>query len=284
MLGYVSCYPATEIVNIAPAFTGPTKMYSLGPTQCAAASLTATVLNSVTIPGLIQYGTADEVVGYSGVTTVGAGFSTTAAASVTSLPLTSGTGFVQGALVTVTTTTGYAVYSYTGGTSTLTGMVLLYGSGNVVAGAAVVQSLTLSIINNQQAAQPSNQVTVNVTGNTHEFTNQDAGASTYPVVSGSQSLTSLSGGNLTIQTTAGNLGGNPLVSGACAIWGSDNVWHTLNFTSQPSNTQLNGVTFGGSGSATVTSTSPICQTNYATGAAIPYWINQTLSPLAVRAF
>jgi hypothetical protein len=163
--------PATIVRNIASIFSVTA---NFGLTNTTGADIQSNLLASVTgPPGIIGFGTNDEAVGYTGTSQVSSGFTPTAAASVTSLPLVSTTGYIFSVSVTVPTTggAGYATYNMSGPPSggSLQGMTLVSGSGTVQPNSVVTQSTTSALI----AASPAN-IVGNSTADTHEFTLADA--------------------------------------------------------------------------------------------------------------
>ena len=161
--------PATWLCNVNNLFTQPD---TFGNINTSGLNVQTTALVGVTIPMIVGYGTADEAVGYAGTSAISNTFTPTAAASVTSLPLVSTTGYFVTVNVTVPTTggAGFATYSIGSiGGGSLTGLTLVGGSGTVQPNSVVTQSTTSALI----AAAGSN-VTANPTGEIHEFTTADA--------------------------------------------------------------------------------------------------------------
>jgi hypothetical protein len=252
--------------------------------------VTGTQLNSVTIPGMITYGTTDQAVGYGGTSTIASGSTggdiTTIASwskpSAGVLDVASSTGYVVGSLVKVTGLTGgvgYAEIAFTGtAAGQLTGCTLVNGSGTTATGNPAVQSQTAAIIAAQQAAQPSNQVVANITAYNHAI---------YPSMSGQQltgtpTATALSSmGTLTVATTSTIAGS----SGNMAIYASDNLWHTVTFTGS-TGTTFTGCTYSGTQSATVINGSPICLSGNGTSEPMsyPYWFSTVVDPLCPKTY
>lgn len=171
IIAYGSYVPATLVENANPVLTTPV---NFGLLNTSGMDISTTMLNNVVIPGAIGYGTTDIAVGYGGTTTVAAGSAGTPASAVTTLSVASNANMTIGPSVTVTGLTGgtgRATFAFTGlGSSTLTTVTLISGSGTLALGNPVVQSETLALIAAQQAAQPSNQVTVFATTADHLWT------------------------------------------------------------------------------------------------------------------
>lgn len=169
--------PVSVVSNLSNLFSPPV---NYGLINTSGADVSTTLLNSITIPAVVGYATNDIAVGYSGVTTVDVGSDGTAASAVTTLSVVSNTGFIlnPGPMVTITGLTGgtgRATFTFTGtGSGTLTGATLISGSGTLHTGNPVQQSTTSALIANQQAAQPSHQITANSTTSSHQFTSTEA--------------------------------------------------------------------------------------------------------------
>jgi hypothetical protein len=168
ILAYGSVFPVAQLENLNPLISPGT---DYGLLNTSGFDLTASMLNSTILPGVIGYGTGDNIVGYSGTTTVDTGSNGVAASAVTTLNIVSNTGLLVGPRVTVTGLTGgtgRATFAFTGiGAGTLTGVTLVSGSGTLSTGNPVTQSVTAAVIAAQQAAQPSHQVTAHVTADNH---------------------------------------------------------------------------------------------------------------------
>ena len=292
--GYFAHCPATYWENINTAYTPG---YQFGNLNWSGADLGVTLLNTVTIPGMVGYGTGDVAVMYGGSSTVatngintGSGFNSTpaAAGSVTGLQVSTGSlNFNAGPLkITVVTSTGVACYTATYSAGVLT-TTWIAGTGTVSVGAAVVQSSTdLMIYNAITAGQP---VTRMSTTESHSLGVTDAGA----YYTGSPTNASAFTGSQTLaitSTQAANSGSSPqyLISTKCAIMGTDGKWYAITF-STTSGSNLTNVTIsttpvgGGSGTGAIATNAPICNTGTAiTGGysnmSYPYWVNQTLDP------
>ncbi len=286
--GFVAHEPLTVWSNILPALTTPT---NFGVINTSGADISATYLNSVTVPGVVGYGTSDEVVAYSGFTTIGSGSGSTVVNGTNfsgsqSLTLTLGTSFVSGLQGVVTLTsltggTGRAVLLFSGVSgNTLTNCTYVGGSGTLNPGVTVVtQSTTAALI----AAAGTTYVTPNITSETHELTPADSG--TY--VTSTASPVALSAATtLTVATTSGLTGS----TGLAAVYASDNLWHTLSFTGS-TGTTFTTCTYSGTQSATIVNGSPVCLVG--TGSppvgsthplSYPYWVSQVIDPLCPKQY
>ena len=161
--------PATWISNANHLYTPP---QNFGLINCSGLNVPVNALASVGIPMILGWGTTDVALGWTGTSTVAAGFTTTPAASVTTLPLNDATGYLSSPQVTALTTGGLGYATYEIGSisgNNLNGLTYLSGSGNVAVGTQVVQSPLQEII----AAAPAN-VVGHSTADTHEFTLADA--------------------------------------------------------------------------------------------------------------
>lgn len=249
--------------------------------------LTPTSLNSTTLPGIIGVGTNDIAIGCT-TTTVASGSNSLTAAQVASagnLYLASITNFQTAVRVLVTGLsggTGQAVFAFSGTSSSggnhLTGVTLISGSGTLATGNYAIQNLGQILVTNQNAAQPSNKVTLNLSSDGHELTKSDAGIYTTPTgISGNVALTTLTGTLNVGATASGGLNWTNLVSGSTAIQDTTGTWHTMTWTGS-TGTTLTGVSYSGSNTATVNNSSAICQTNFAVGGSYPYWMSQNVDP------
>ena len=273
IVGFVAGHPASIYSNIAPGFAA-----NYGSVQTNGMDITPTLLNNVTVPGFVSYGTADVAVGYGGVTSVASASNGVVASSVTTLNVISTTDFIQNsALVKVTGLTGgvgWATFTFTGtGAGTLTGCALVGGSGTLQTGNPVIQSTTKLAIANQQAAQPSTPIIANITTNNHGLLPSDSGQQ----LTSTPSPTALSSmGTLTVQSTQGMTGS----SGQMSIFASDNLWHVVTFSGSTSST-FTGCTYSGSTSATVVNGSPICLSGNGTThpMSYPYFVSTVIDPL-----
>lgn len=264
--------PATWLRNANAAFTGPS---NFGQINTSGLDVQSNALASVTIPMAVGYGTSDEAIGHGGTSTIGT-FSTTAAASVTTLPLVSAAEYNSSVAITVPTTGGLGYATYTIGSissNNLNGLTLVSGSGNVVSGSTVTQSTTVATL----AAAPAN-VIGNVTSDYHEFSPADAGQA----LTSTSSPTALSSmGTLTVANTGYMTGSSGLMS----IYASDNLWHTVTFSGS-TGTTFTGCTYSGTQSATVVNGSPICLSGdgVTNPFSYPYWFSTVVDPLAPRMY
>jgi hypothetical protein len=254
-----------------------------------------TELNGISCPALVGYSSSDNAVWYAGnstVATINGGTAGIAAASVTAMTVTGGTtNFLGAGNVTLTgltggTSQGRATYAYTTySAGSFTGMTLVGGSGTVPVGAVAVQGYTDTICTNAVAAGKS--VTRTQGTDPHSLSLGFTGA--YYTGTG---LTLVAGANtgLTVPITAAQaatpLGATQgLLAGACAIQDNAGVWRPITAIGGITTPDLTGVTITGpgSGTATIATNAPICNTGTAiTGGysnmAIPYWVNTVIDP------
>jgi hypothetical protein len=177
VIGYLSAIPACLWENIGPIWTGNGVFSNLSWTGM---DLNATYMNAVTVPGIIQYGTSDNAVGWA-ATTVAAGSNGVAVstfAGAGTLNVAASTNMVVGPRVQVTGLTGgtgSAIIAFTGtGSGTLTGCTTVAGSGTLNTNNPVTQNWTDQIITNAvNAGQP---VTRRGVAQGHVFTSTDAAA------------------------------------------------------------------------------------------------------------
>ena len=178
-LGGYACYiPACIFPNISPLFLPGIPFNTI---DCDGMEISTHDLDAVTIPGLISYGTNDEVVGWA-AQNVASGSSGVSVSSFTgsgSLHITTTTGITNGPSVTVTGLaggTGQAVISFTGITTgtpgTLTGCKTTFGSGTLTTGLPCIQNNTNGLIFSADFnGQP---VTRLATSDFHELTSSTA--------------------------------------------------------------------------------------------------------------
>jgi hypothetical protein len=290
----ISHQPASVFENVATIFTPGA---NFGLVNWSGADDVGTELNGISCPALVGYSSGDNAVWYAGnstVATINGGTTGIAAASVTAMTVTGGTTNFFGAgagNVTLTgltggTSQGRATYAYTTySAGSFTGMTLVGGSGTVPVGAVAVQGYTDTICTNAVAAGKS--VTRNQGIDVHSLSLGFTGA--YYTGTG---LTLVAGANtgLTVPITAAQaatpLGATQgLLAGACAIQDNAGVWRPITAIGGITTPNLTGVTITGpgSGTATIATNAPICNTGTAiTGGysnmAIPYWVNTVIDP------
>lgn len=274
--------PATIWECLWPAFATALGVTGFASTDCKGADISPTDLNGLTVPTLITYGLRDNVVGWGGNTTIGAGQTPVAASTLvgsTTLALTSTTGFNSGALARIWTTEGPVYLSFSGTTGGLQGCTFLAGAatGVIGPGAVVEQSYTDLLITTAQAAGAP--VTRNATNNEHSFDQETCGTyyngATVP-------LTNFSGGaTLAYENAPPAWTGPPFTtqqaSGKTAIFASDGQWHTMTF-SAPTSTGFPNCAIATPGAATITNGSPICSIHQSgtDPQSIPFWISQNI--------
>jgi hypothetical protein len=171
--GYIAHVPACIAQNISPIFTSPLNMYT---NNCSGCEVGPTALNAVTTPGIIGYGTSDEVVGWAATTFAGTtGTNVNTFTGTQTLSVASSANLIGGASLKVTTSNGYAIMTFTGtATGAVTNCKTVFGTGTIASGAPVVQNNTDALITNQQAAQPTQQVTRYSAAETHDLSSADA--------------------------------------------------------------------------------------------------------------
>jgi len=175
LVGYISHTPSVVMEALDE--------FNFGTINWSGLDLSATSMNSTTIPGIIGYGINDQLVGWA-ATTVAAGSNGVNVNTFTGsgvLDVASVANITVGPNVLVTGLnggTGRAVISFTGTTAgspnTLTGCKTLSGSGTLATNNPCTQSFADQIITNAQGA--SQPVTRNATADTHEFTGTPSGA------------------------------------------------------------------------------------------------------------
>ena len=147
-----------------------------------------TALNSVTVPGMIGYGTIDNAVGFSGSTVratsnggVIANIASWSSPNAGVLRVTDNTQFNVGPGAYVYNNSGaWAFIKFTGttggGGGGLLGCTYVTGSAGyaVATGDSVIQSGAVQMIAAQRAAQPSHQVSSNAVAENHAFSTTDA--------------------------------------------------------------------------------------------------------------
>ena len=288
LVGYFASIPLTIFETLVPSYTPG---YTYADLNWSGIDLGPTLLNAITVPGAIQYATADNAVWWGGdstLATVNGGTSGIAAASVTACTVSGGsTNFenASGAYVTLTgltagTSQGRATYTYTGfSAGAFTGMSLVSGSGSVVVGVTVVQSTADSMLTNALgASQPVTRIS---SGETHSFSITDSGAYYAGAATTISALNTLTTLQITpTQASCQGIAAQALISTKCAIQDTGGAWHVVTF-SGVSTPNLTGVSIAGSGS--IAANAPIMNTGTAiTGGfsnqSIPYWVNQVLDP------
>ena len=272
--------------TLAPAFTANTGL-TYGKINWQGLDMLTAGLNAVTVPGIVGYGTGDTAVGYSGSTvrSTSNGVDVATFTGTQSLFVQVSANFNVGPLVMVTGLSGgsgFAVLSFTATASQrLNNCKLVNGAGTLQTGNPIVQANTVQLLAAAQAA--GSPVTANVTPDTHEFGPWDAGAYAFPTgLGGATTLATIHTAATMAYAVNGTYPGATPTSGGLAIYASDGVWHTITFTAIGAGPSLTNPTFSGTQSATVTNTSPIALTHYASGASYPWWFSQVVDPLCPK--
>lgn len=274
IVGYAASQPATVFENTGTNYTTPS---NFGLLNWSGADLGPSALNAVTIPGLVQYSTADTAVWWAGNTTA-----TSLVAGTLTLASTTGFEAAGNVLLTgLTGGTGRQVLAYTAvAGATLTGCTVVSGSGTIAAGVSVAQQSTTDAM--ITAAQANGRPVTRVSSaQVHGLSQDIAGAYYAGTATTIAALNTLTTVQLTANQAATPFASNQgLISGASAIQDTAGVWHALTFTGIAS-PNLTGAAIAGSGS--IATGAPICNTGTViTGGfsnqSIPYWVNTVLGP------
>jgi dienelactone hydrolase len=174
------CHCPSNVMDVVSTTVTPGYDFTALANQARGLDVFSTALNSVTVPGIIGYGTSDSLVGYSG-STVGSTSNGGIVSNITAwsspsagvIKVADYTQFTVGPAALITGPGGkWANIKFTGvSTSGLTGCTYVAGSAGYTlsTGDTVQQAGTVQLIGAQQAAQPTHPVTANSTTNNHAF-------------------------------------------------------------------------------------------------------------------
>jgi hypothetical protein len=170
---------------------------------------------------------------------------------------------------------GWAVVTTTGlSDGSLSGCVTVFGSGEVISGATVIQNTIKALI----AANVRSSVTPDVSANEHGVSAAQAG-SYYPL-DGPTELDSLS--SLTLASFIAGVG---FTSGQTKIKDTNGNWHTVGFTGTTTTpvlgddvTVLTSCTYGGDTTQSIELGSPIVAATSGGPQSILWWLNLVVDP------
>jgi hypothetical protein len=279
---FMAHQPVTVWSN-APSTYTPGENFGL--LNTSGMDLSAAALSALpsTLKGIVGYGTTDTAVWYGGDSTVATITGGPAIGSVTSFTVSGGSTLFTGspAIITVTNLTGgtgRATLTATYSAGTFSGLTLISGSGTLTTSSVVTQSNIDSMLT--AALGLSLPITRMSTAEDHSVTSQDAGCYT----TAGYSLTTSGSISVAVAGLSNAQGGLSLISGSCSIRDTGGTWHPITFSSLT--TGIPGTIVGVntvSGSATIGSGAPICNTGTAiTGGfsnqSYLYWLSTVIDP------